>query len=131
MTIIMSMVIPMSWKKSELDRIDLEELLEYIIEQKLAGTLSTIKAWCKKNEIPYNLTLEDLKPYPLTCPVFQTPIDWCKKEQGPSNNSPSIDRMKPETGYVPGNVRIVSQKANRLKQNATKKELQAIVDYMD
>ena len=39
MTIIMSMVIPMSWKKSELDRIDLEELLEYIIEQKLAGTL--------------------------------------------------------------------------------------------
>lgn len=127
----MSMVIPMNWKKNELDRIDLETLLEYVIEQKLASTLSTIKSWCKKNEIPFDLTVEDLKPYPLTCPVFKTPIDWCKTEQGPSNSSPSIDRMKPETGYVPGNVRIVSQKANRLKQNATKQELQAIVDYMD
>ena len=74
----MSMVIPMNWKKNELDRIDLETLLEYVIEQKLASTLSTIKSWCKKNEIPFDLTVEDLKPYPLTCPVFKTPIDWCK-----------------------------------------------------
>ena len=75
--------------------------------------------------------LEDLKPFPLTCPVFDTPIDWLKEGQGPSNDSPSIDRMKPDLGYVPGNVRIVSQKANRLKQNATKEELEAIVEYMD
>jgi hypothetical protein len=39
--------------------------------------------------------------------------------------------MKPKLGYVSGNVRVVSQKANRLKQNATKEELQAIVEYMD
>ena len=113
----------MKWKKSELDRIDLEELLEYAIKQKLANTLTTVKA--------YSITLEDLKPFPLTCPVFDTPIDWFKEGQGPSNDSPSIDRMKPDLGYVPGNVRIVSQKANRLKQNATKEELEAIVEYMD
>ena len=125
------MEIPMSWKKSELDRIDLKQLLEYAIKQKLSNTLTTVKAWCKKNEIPYSITLEDLKPFPLTCPVFDTPIDWFKEGQGPSNDSPSIDRMKPDLGYAPGNVRIVSQKANRLKQNATKEELEAIVEYMD
>ena len=52
----------------------------------------------------------------LIIDLFNTPIDWLKEGQGPSNDSPSIDRMKPDLGYVPGNVRIVSQKANRLKQ---------------
>ena len=125
------MVTPMTWKKSELDRVDLVDLLNYAIEQKLANTLTTVKAHCKKHEIPFDLTLEDLKPYPLTCPVLNTPIDWLKKGHGPSNDSPSIDRMKPGLGYVGDNARIVSQKANRLKQNATKEELIAIVNYMD
>ena len=62
------MVTLMTWKKSELDRVDLVDLLEYAIEQKLANTLTTVKAQCKKHKIPFDLTLEDLKPYHLTCP---------------------------------------------------------------
>jgi hypothetical protein len=40
-----------------------------------------------------------------------------------SENSPSLDRIRPERGYVPGNVRVLSDRANRLKSNLTYEEL--------
>jgi hypothetical protein len=46
------------------------------------------------------------------------------------DNSPSIDQIVPGGGYVPGNVRIISWKANRLKSNATIDDLEAILAYM-
>ena len=38
-------------------------------------------------------------------------------------NSPSIDKIIPEKGYVPGNVIIVSMKANMIKSFATPDEI--------
>jgi hypothetical protein len=32
-----------------------------------------------------------------------------------SDGSPSLDRIDPGQGYVPGNVRVISDRANRLK----------------
>ena len=40
--------------------------------------------------------------------------------------APTIDRIDNAVGYVPGNVRIISQRANVLKSNGTDKELEAI-----
>lgn len=34
-------------------------------------------------------------------------------------NAPSLDRIRPALGYVPGNVRVISYKANRLRNNGT------------
>ena len=39
------------------------------------------------------------------------------------DNSPTLDRIVPELGYVPGNVAVISWKANRLKGNNTDPEL--------
>jgi hypothetical protein len=36
-----------------------------------------------------------------------------------SANSPSLDRIVPEVGYIDGNVRVISDRANRLKSNRT------------
>jgi hypothetical protein len=41
-----------------------------------------------------------------------------------SDNSPSLDRLVPEKGYVAGNVRVISDKANRLKGDRTLSQLQ-------
>lgn len=47
-----------------------------------------------------------------------------------SDNSPSIDRLVPHKGYVKGNVRVVSNRANRFKQDCTLEEMELIFKYM-
>lgn len=59
-------------------------------------------------------------PCPLTCPILGTPISF---ELGvgarPPENTASFDQIIPGTGYVPGNVRIISKLANAMLQNAS------------
>ncbi len=65
--------------------------------------------------------LKSIYPDDMICPVL-----GIKMEVGDKNrnvNSPSIDKIIPEKGYVPGNVIIVSMKANRIKADATPDEI--------
>ena len=41
----------------------------------------------------------------------------------PNSLSPSLDKIKPHLGYVPGNVLVVSHRANMIKHDATPEEL--------
>ena len=45
------------------------------------------------------------------------------------DNSASIDRFDTTTGYIKGNVWIISDKANRMKSNATIEEIKKIYYY--
>lgn len=38
-------------------------------------------------------------------------------------NNPSIDRLDPSIGYIPGNICVISYKANTMKNNASYTEL--------
>lgn len=40
--------------------------------------------------------------------------------------SPSLDRIIPTLGYVPGNVWVISHRANELKRDATLQEIQML-----
>jgi hypothetical protein len=68
----------------------------------------------------------DIPNIPEFCPVFP----WIRLEfrvgAERQDNSPSLDRIDNTKGYVKGNVRIVSWRANRLKGNATDEELAAL-----
>ena len=44
---------------------------------------------------------------------------------------PSIDRILPAKGYIAGNVAIICFRCNALKNNASRKELQDILRYID
>lgn len=71
---------------------------------------------------------------PATCPVLGTPLAVGRGDRnspGPSPCSPSIDRIEPHLGYVKGNVRTISFRANEIKKNATLAELRAIVAYVE
>lgn len=46
------------------------------------------------------------------------------------DSSPSLDRIRPELGYVPGNVRVISWRANRIKNDASLNELLLIARYI-
>ena len=50
---------------------------------------------------------------------------------GNSANSPSLDRIIPDLGYVEGNVAFISGAANTLKLNRTPIILRKIADFVE
>ncbi len=44
-------------------------------------------------------------------------------------NSPTLDRIDPVKGYVPGNIVVVSLRANTIKNDATMDELAAVLAF--
>ena len=95
--------------------------------------LYKFKSRCKKNGIPFNLTYEFLESISTErCPVFGTQFIWRAQGtgRGPKENTPSLDRIIPELGYVQGNVAFISTLANLIKQNVTEKELYAVADWL-
>ena len=61
------------------------------------------------------------------CPVLGIPL--VIGEGACSDNSPSIDRIIPELGYVKGNIKVISRRANRIKNDATPDELFKVWQY--
>lgn len=56
---------------------------------------------------------EDLE-HPSHCPILGIELDYSGK--GEWGTQPSIDRINNDLGYVPGNVWIISMRANTLKR---------------
>jgi hypothetical protein len=90
--------------------------------------LQAAKKRAESQNLAFEITRDDLL-LPEKCPVFGTPL--VVGDRRCTGDSPSVDRVVPELGYVPGNVRIISLRANRLKSNGTEEELRALVRYMD
>lgn len=73
--------------------------------------LCRAKQRARDNGINYSLSPQDIC-LPINCPVLGNPL----VVGGPRSDwSPSLDRIAPEFGYAPGNVRVISDRANRLK----------------
>ena len=68
----------------------------------------------------YNIWPSDNK-----CPIMGT--EFIRGE--PRNNSPSLDRIDNDKGYVLGNIQIISNLANKMKHNATKEQLERFCKY--
>jgi Mor family transcriptional regulator len=66
-----------------------------------------------KKNLPFDLELSDIV-IPEYCPVFPE-IKLVKNINQHKDNSPSLDRIIPELGYISGNVRVISSKANTIK----------------
>ena len=68
--------------------------------------LASIKSKSKKYNIPFNLTIEDIV-IPERCPKTGIYLH-VHKERGKFMDTPSIDRINPNLGYIKGNIQIVS-----------------------
>ena len=87
--------------------------------------LTRTKYRAKKLNIDFNLEECDIQ-IPDKCPVLGIPIystNGLHLKRGPSFNSLSIDRIDNSKGYVKGNIRIMSQQANVMKNSASPEEL--------
>lgn len=89
--------------------------------------LNHAKKRALKNNIPFNITVEDIY-IPKYCPVLGLELVINKDKAGP--NSASIDRIVPELGYVKGNIQVISRRANVMKNDATKEELVQFADWI-
>lgn len=85
----------------------------------------------KRYNIPFDITLDDLNTSQKECPILKIPLFFSAgKGRGGRPNTPSIDRIIPEKGYVKGNVRIISHAANSWKKNFTKEQVENLLNYL-
>lgn len=93
-----------------------------------AGTrLNTIKGSAKRRGLIFDLSKEDLIELgqPAYCKYLNIKLDYSSSKI--SMNSPSVNRIDPNKGYVKGNVEIISQKANIALSNFTNDELRYFI----
>lgn len=98
----------------------------------LAKAVSNAKQRSKHRGVPFDLTVEFLASIMTpVCPVLGIRLRIHSGQgHGPRDDSPSLDCVFPRLGYVPGNVRWVSGRANRIKSDASLAELEALVAYV-
>ena len=85
--------------------------------------LKRVKHRAKVKDLPFSITEKDIV-IPDRCPVFKTPF----KKGTPQ--AASLDRIVPDLGYVPGNIQVISTRANRIKNDATPDEIQAVANWL-
>jgi hypothetical protein len=93
---------------------------------KVGSILSRLKYRAANAGIPFNLTKEDIQ-IPTHCPILGLELNW-NQGKGYHPDSPSVDKIRPELGYVKGNVRVISARANLLKNDATVEELIKVLE---
>ena len=87
---------------------------------------SVAKKRAKKFGIEFTISVADIV-VPKKCPILGTDIDVLTSN---SQTGASLDRIDNSKGYVPGNVAVISRKANRVKSDASIDILEAIIAYM-
>lgn len=81
----------------------------------------------RREHRPFSLTVADIPAVPEFCPVLGIALR-ANDKAGPIDSSPSLDRIVPSLGYAPGNVRVISFRANRLRADATAEELRLVAN---
>ena len=85
------------------------------------------KSRAAQSGMEFSIELADLS-MPEFCPVLGIKITPSVPRH---NGSPSLDRFDNSKGYIKGNVRVISFRANALKGSATVEEARLILAYME
>jgi len=93
--------------------------------------LKDCRRTAKEKNLPFDINLEYLRSIKVDkCPIFDTVFEWDRMGEGYNTDQvPSLDKFYPELGYVKGNVAFISLKANRIKNDATEKEMYKVADW--
>ena len=73
-----------------------------------------------KKNIIFNIELSDII-IPEICPILEIPLQ--RNINGAGDNSPSLDKIINEKGYIKNNIRVVSRLANIMKAHATNEQI--------
>lgn len=84
------------------------------------------KRRAKDKGIDFSIKEEDIVITDV-CPVLGIPLIVGVVR---NDNSPTLDRIDNTKGYIVGNIRVISWRANRIKGDATSKEISLVLEYM-
>jgi hypothetical protein len=84
------------------------------------------KSRARRLEQDFDISLSDLF-MPEMCPVLNIPL--FRTEGKATDNSPSLDRIDNSKGYIKGNVRIISHKANKHKADLSLEDIHRLFMY--
>lgn len=87
---------------------------------------SQIRSDKKAKGREFNIIPDDLE-LPELCPILNIPIDYSGKDP---NCKWTMDCLVPSKGYTKGNVHIISNRANRIKNDGTIEEHLLIAKWM-
>lgn len=82
------------------------------------------KQRAKNKNLAFDIEITDIT-IPEFCPILGIPliIHSGNGTPGGKENSPSLDRIDNNKGYIKGNIQVISHKANSMKFTANKEEL--------
>ena len=81
-----------------------------------------------KKGVEFSITKKDIV-IPEKCPVFDKEF-VIGTGRGPSEFSPSLDRIDNSKGYIKGNIQVISHKANTIKSNYTAEDLFVVANFL-
>lgn len=116
------------WEKNRAHRVQQQRQRYYDLKNNCFEKILWYRAKTRANKSQLSFTLE-LKDIiiPKKCPYLKIPLKIGEGYATP--NSPSLDRIDNFKGYIPGNVQVISWRANSLKQDATLQELVLLGKY--
>jgi hypothetical protein len=86
------------------------------------------KMRAKRDGRLFEITRDDIVKVDV-CPILGIKLEP-SKGKGPSDSSPTLDRIDDTKGYIKGNVQVVSYLANRMKSNATPDQLLMFAEWV-
>ncbi len=84
-----------------------------------------VRARARETGKEFSLSVGDIT-IPTHCPVLGIPLFFSHRF---CPNTPSVDRVDNSKGYIPGNIVVISWRANRLKADATIEEIIKIAEF--
>ena len=102
------------------------------LENTMAVQFRQRKNQALKKGIPFTINFDDIEQ-PEFCPILGIKLNYARGGKEGHLRDPTkatIDKVVPELGYVPGNVFIISWRANKLKSDMTFEELEKIMNYI-
>ena len=96
-------------------------------EGQIKNIFNGLKSRAGSKGLEFDLKITDLV-WPAQCPVLDIPILFGQGHN--SHNSPSVDRFDNEKGYTKENIKLISYRANTLKSDASKEEIEKILIYL-
>jgi len=83
-----------------------------------------------RNGIPFTIELFEIEQ-PKFCPIFGLELNYgWSGERCRDDAKATFDKVIPSLGYVPGNVFVISWRANKLKNDMSLDELEKIMKYI-
>lgn len=89
---------------------------------------SRAKHRAKALGVPFDIVEDDIV-IPEFCPILGIKL-LPVFQKGAKKASPSLDRINPDKGYIKGNIKVISFRANSIKSDMTHEQIKALYDYI-